>query len=80
MTIDQLAEHINKTYGYQSPVPDTLVVDHETYANVCCHIVKGQLHYQEHNDMRMIYPLVAFGKHGGIFFKNIELILEGNEQ
>ena len=79
MTVDELLAKINDVNGYQSPVPDTMVVDHETYANVCWYVVNRQIGYQEFLAKRIIHPLVAFGRHGGIFFKNIELILEGNE-
>jgi hypothetical protein len=78
MTVDELAAHINSTFGYQSPVPDTLVVDHDTYANVCWYVVN---YIRDKSDTdRVQYPFVSFGRHGGIFFKNIELILKENEK
>ena len=79
MTVEELISHINNTIGYQVPVPETLTVDSDTYANVCWFIATQQIKYTENRELRIIYPLIAFGKHGGIFFKNIELLLEGKE-
>lgn len=74
MTVNELIELINNEVGYQKPVPETLIVNAETYSLVCYHLVKRQCTYPEHHGMRVFYPIIGFGKHGGVMFKNIELL------
>jgi len=75
VTVKELTKHINDTIGYQVPMPETLEVDHETYANVCWYVVNYVM--GDDRDGRVLYPPISFGPHGGIFFKNTELILKG---
>jgi hypothetical protein len=78
MTIEQLTELFNKTFGL-SPWPETYEVDHQTYANVCQAIFKNKgervFDINIYRDGTRFIE-VAIGSHGGIKFKNVELILK----
>lgn len=67
MTSSELREHFH-LLGY----PSTFKVDHVTYANVCQDIFNWKItNYTEDQ-----FVEIALGPHGGIMFKNVELILE----
>lgn len=75
MTVQQLIQHINSfadKSGVSTPLPQTLEVDSETYANVCQFIFNSKvIEYNTHHIVRII-----LGEHNGIKFKDVELILK----
>jgi hypothetical protein len=68
MTVEELRSHIN---SINIPLLEKLVVDHETYANVCDAIFK---HESTQTTGRSV--IIAIGKNKGIMFKGIELLLK----
>ena len=47
MTVDQLTQFLNDTYGVHKRWPNTLQVDANTYSNVCQHIFEHQFQEEQ---------------------------------
>jgi hypothetical protein len=82
MTAAELKSYFNKEYGIQRPWPETYKVDAETYANCCQAVFNWHIEHKNiarlGNEKRLFYKLTEFaiGIHGGLLFKNVELILK----
>jgi hypothetical protein len=68
MTTEELRSTFNDKFELNK-WPQAYEVDHETYANVC------QYTFHKKNDGEPII-FIAIGKHGGILFKGVELLLK----
>ncbi len=77
MTTQQLTDHFNQNYGMFKTFPETFKVNHETYANICHHLFLLKAQELRENGMEPVlyYANVALGRHNGILFKGVELIL-----
>lgn len=78
MTTEELRRHFNDNFELDK-WPETFEVDHETYANVCNYIfslVKENGYLISIGSITRIG--ISVGLNGGILFKNVELILKGN--
>jgi len=76
MTSRELKMHLNSIYGLDKKWPEEIVVDHETYANVCQDIFDHMVKTLEIQPTT--YPNIieiCVGKRNGLMFKNVELIL-----
>jgi len=74
VTAQELINHFNNTFG-TNQWPPTYEVDHETYAN-CCQAVFDYSVKSLSSGYRVGYS-IAIGKHDGLMFKGVELILKG---
>lgn len=78
MTADQLRKHFNDTFGIDKPWPSQFEVDAETYGNVCQAVfdwhIKNHLYILEPGIGYQIH--IKVGLNGGIMFKNMELLLQ----
>ena len=70
MTSNELRSAFNETYGL-GEWPKSVIVDHETYANVC----QDVFNYKIEGDNTKLYAEIDLGPNNGIMFKNVELIL-----
>ena len=73
MTAQELIQVFNTEFGIQAAWPETYNVDHRTYANCCHYIFSKAESAADFGRFELFY--VAVGKHGGIMFKDVELIL-----
>lgn len=82
MTTKQLIDHFNQNYGMFKTFPETFEVNHETYANVChsLFLLKREELVAVGIEPIKYYTKVALGKHNGILFKGVELILKKREE
>ena len=69
MTSNELRSIFNETYGL-GEWPKSVIVDHETYANVCQDIFNHII-----NEDGGPWVHLGLGPNNGIMFKNVELIL-----
>jgi hypothetical protein len=76
MTTEELRQYFNDTFGFNE-WPKTFEVDAETYANVCQSIFKWHIGTHLYTMIPGVgYKIeVSIGISGGIFFKDVELIL-----
>lgn len=75
MTAEQLIKRFNNKYEIGKEWPKTHEVDMSTYGNVIDAIIKNRIETKDFIEIlgyRMIE--LSVGEHGGIFFKNVELI------
>lgn len=70
MTIEKFREMLNSSYGIEHNWPKELIVDSDTYANVCHHIL-----WRKSMEINGRVVQIGTGRNGGIMFKGIELIL-----
>lgn len=74
MTTDELARHLNTTYGIDKPWPRFLEVDKETFKNVLFSIYRWKITREDRSDKNHIK--LTLGRHAdGLLFKGVELIL-----
>ncbi len=71
MTSSELRTLFNESFGL-GEWPEIYKVDTETYAYICNDIFQ---HKNEHNHRHINFITIAVGSHGGIMFKNVELII-----
>lgn len=77
MTPEELLTELNLKYGY-NPWPETYEVDTETYALV----TQALLNYHIANNHYIVIKYkgfhieIATGFHGGLMFKNVELLIK----
>jgi|SRR5215471_9820092 len=82
MTALELIHYLNSTYGFHKEWPETLEVDHETYANCCQFAFKESVLAEETNfpsptKNPFLAIAVIVGKaNSGLIFKNVELLLK----
>lgn len=69
MTSNELRIQLNNTYGL-GEWPKSIIVDHETYANVCQDIFDNVVDKKSGP-----WISITLGLNNGIMFKNVELIL-----
>lgn len=74
MTVEQFKRMLNSNYGVEKNWPARLMVDADTYANVCQAVFENNI-----NKINGPGVSVEVGPRNGIKFKNIELILNSNE-
>lgn len=77
MTVEQFTRMLNTNYGMKE-WPKELIVDAETYANCCQEVFKQAVENQDWREWFGFFEFIkiSVGKHHGIMFKNIELILK----
>ena len=85
MTTEQFRRMLNSNYGIKSAFPKEMLVDADTYANVCQAVFNRQVTENE-DTLPITYGDVdgpkgwcislCLGVHNGIMFKNVELILK----
>ena len=73
MTAAQLRELFNRSFNLNK-WPKTFEVDAHTYACVCQEVLRRAPTMTNIGDVNIVK--VSTGKHGGIMFKNVELILD----
>jgi len=71
MTTTELRKKFNSQFGIGVDWPKTYEVDAETYGNVCQSIFNNLREKYEYNVIE-----ISLGEHGGIMFKNVELIIK----
>ncbi len=88
MTVQELRKSLEDQYGLHTKWPDRLLVDADTYANVCDFVFNRAV---ENNDpergvncnMRVggyyIIDNLGLGPHRGIMFKDVEISLRKSE-
>lgn len=75
MTANELIDKFNNEFGL-STWPETYEVDANTYANVCQLIFESKLDYDDYMSIDKYRVVnISLGKHGGIIYRNVELIL-----
>ncbi len=74
MTAQELRRHFEKTFGL-GVWPDTFEVDAETYGRVVNELLSTMARFNPTPE-RVTWLKLAVGKSGGLFFKNVELILK----
>lgn len=72
MTAMELLDYFNKVFGLEE-WPKTFIVDHETYSNVVRYLLSTHERTQIYDDIWAV--TIAVGPHGGIYFKNVELLI-----
>jgi hypothetical protein len=82
MTVKQLTDYFNQNYGMFKAFPETYEVDADTYADVCHHLFLLKATEMEEVGIEPIkfFAKVWLGKHNGVLFKGVELILKGKEE
>ncbi len=75
--IRKMIADFSNEHGIETPLPETMEVDPETYANVCQAIFDQKAPQDLATSQRVI--TIGIGKHNGIFFKGVEIILKRQE-
>ena len=73
MTVQELDKVFRDSFGLSNQWPKTYEVDADTYANVCQHIIHNNSENTGVDYLGIIK--IAIRRHGGIMFRNVELIL-----
>lgn len=75
MTAEQLIKRFNNKYEIGKEWPKTHEVDMSTYGNVIDFIIKNRIECKDFIEI-LGYKMIELpvGEHGGIMFKNVELI------
>lgn len=72
MTPTELLHDWHETFGPETKWPNAVVVDQETYAQMC-QLVFNQSNILTINNVRTV--TLSVGPHRGLMFKNVELLL-----
>jgi len=81
MTTIELRNYLKDNFRLDEPFPETFEVDAETYANVCQFLFNLKAEEMEEHGIEPIKYMakVWLGKHNGVLFKGVELILMGKK-